>query len=49
MSVTIAQIVLMLEDMVDMGVKVCKRVSKCNLLDSKAGPGVYFKLPEKKI
>ena len=38
-SVTTGRIVRKFWDMVDMDVKLCKKVSKFKILDSKAGPG----------
>ena len=44
-SVITEQIVLRFPDMVYMDVKLCNRVSKFKMLDSKAGPRVCPKLP----
>ena len=44
-SVTTRQIVLKFWDMVDMDVKLCKRVSKFKMSVSKAGPRACPKLP----
>ena len=45
-SVTTGRIVLKFWDMVDMDVKLCKRVSKSKMSDSKAGPRACPKPPK---
>ena len=44
-SLTTGWVVLKFGDMVDMDVKLCNRVSKFKMIDSKAGPGAYPKRP----
>ena len=45
-SVTTGRIVLKFGDMLDMDVKLCNRVSKFKMSDSKAGPQAFPKLPK---